>query len=105
MDGLFLEVGGGVGSLNADVNSKASRTDGVGCAQNSDGCPPDVVLREIDQDYNSFGNLGGTGGFFTLQGAYDYQFAPRWVGGAFVDAVVDLAESLSQAIEIMPKPS
>ena len=85
--GFSLGVGGGVGSLNADVNSKASRTDGVGCAPNSNGCPPDVVLREIDQDYNShFGDLGGTGGFFTLQGAYDYQFAPRWVGGAFVDA-------------------
>ena len=24
--------------------------------------------------------------FSPLQGAYDYQFAPRWVGGAFVDA-------------------
>jgi hypothetical protein len=85
--GFSLGVGGGVGSLNSDVNSKASRTDSVGCAPNSDGCPPGVVLREIDQDYNShFGDLGGTGGFFTLQGAYDYQFAPRWVGGAFVDA-------------------
>ena len=85
--GFSLGVGGGIGSLNADVNSKASRTDGVGCAPNSNGCPPDVVLREIDQDYNShLGDLGGTGGFFTLQGAYDYQFAPRWVGGAFVDA-------------------
>ena len=85
--GFSLGVGGGIGSLNADVNSKASRTDGVGCAPNSNGCPPDVDLREIDQDYNShFSDLGGTGGFFTLQGAYDYQFAPRWVGGAFVDA-------------------
>ncbi len=26
------------------------------------------------------------GGFFTAQGAYDYQFAPRWVAGAFLDA-------------------
>ena len=87
MDGFFARSRGGVGSLNADINSKASRTDGVGCAPNSNGCPPGVVLREIDQDYNShFGDLGGTGGFFTLQGAYDYQFAPRWVGGAFVDA-------------------
>jgi hypothetical protein len=72
---------------NALSNSEASRTDGVGCAPNSVGYPPDVVLREIDQRYNSsFSDLGGTGGFFTLQGAYDYQFAPRWVGGAFVDA-------------------
>lgn len=46
-----------------------------------------MVLNEIDQGYNSsFNNLGGTGGFYTVQGAYDYQLAPRWVAGAFVDA-------------------
>ena len=31
-------------------------------------------------------NLAAPAAFFTLQGAYDYQFAPRWVVGAFVDA-------------------
>ena len=51
------------------------------------GLPPGAVLREIDQNYSSsFSDLGGTGGFFTVQGAYDYQFAPRWVVGGFVDA-------------------
>jgi opacity protein-like surface antigen len=86
--GFSLGVGGGVGSLNADVNSKASRTDGIGCVPNTDGCNrPGVVLREIDQNYDSsFSDLGGTGGFFTVQGAYDYQFAPRWVVGAILDA-------------------
>ena len=86
--GVSFGVGGGVGSLNADMNSTASRTDGVGCVPNTDGCNrPGVVLREIDQKFDSsFSDLGGTGGFFTVQGAYDYQFAPRWVVGALVDA-------------------
>ena len=85
--GFSVGVGGGVGFVSADVNAKASRTDGVGCAPNTVGCTPGVVLREVDQNYNSsLSDLGGTGGFFTVQGAYDYQFAPRWVVGAFVDA-------------------
>jgi opacity protein-like surface antigen len=86
--GFSLGVGGGVGSLNTDVNSTASRTDGIGCSPNSAGCNlPEVVLREIDQKFDSsFSDLGGTGGFFTVQGAYDYQIAPRWVVGALVDA-------------------
>ena len=46
-----------------------------------------VVLREINQKFDSsFSDLGGTGGLFTVQGAYDYQIAPRWVVGALVDA-------------------
>ena len=78
--GFSVGVGGGVGFLNSDVNAKASRTDGVGCAAGSVDCPSGTVLREIDQNYSStFSDLGGTGGFFTVQGAYDYQFAPRWV--------------------------
>jgi outer membrane immunogenic protein len=85
--GFFLGVGGGVGSLNADVNAKASRTDSIGCGPNAVGCPPDSALREIDQgSSSSFSDMGGTGGFFTVQGGYDYQFAPRWVAGGFVDA-------------------
>ena len=85
--GFSFGVGGGIKSLNANVNAKASRTDGVGCAPNIVGCPPETVSREIDQAYSSsFDDLGGTGGFATVQGAYDYQFAPRWVAGAFVDA-------------------
>ena len=85
--GFSVGVGGGIGFLNSDVNAKASRTDAVGCAAGSVDCPSGTVLREIDQNYSStFSDLGGTGGFFTVQGAYDYQFAPRWVVGAFVDA-------------------
>ena len=85
--GFSVGVGGGIGFLNSDVNAKASRTDGVGCAAGAVDCPPGTVLRGIDQNYSSsFSDLGGTGGFFTVQGAYDYQFAPRWVVGAFVDA-------------------
>lgn len=85
--GFSVGVGGGIGFLDSNVNAKASRTDGVGCATGSVGCPTGLVLREIDQNYSSsLSELGGTGGFFTIQGAYDYQFAPRWVAGAFVDA-------------------
>ena len=85
--GFSVGVGGGIGFLNSDVNAKASRTDAVGCAAGSVDCPSGTVLREIDQNYSStFSDLGGTGGFFTVQGAYDYQFAPRWVVGGFVDA-------------------
>lgn len=84
--GFSVGAGGGLGFLNSDVNAKASRTDSVGCATGSADCPQGAILREIDQDYSSsFSELGGTGGFFTVQGAYDYQFAPRWVVGAFVD--------------------
>jgi outer membrane immunogenic protein len=44
-------------------------------------------LLDINQNYaSSLSDLGGTGGFFTVQGAYDYQFASRWVAGGFVDA-------------------
>ena len=85
--GFSLGAGGGAGFVNANVNSNASRTDDVGCALNSGGCPSGAVLGEIEQGASSsFNDLGATGGFFTLQGAYDYQFAPRWVTGAFVDA-------------------
>jgi outer membrane immunogenic protein len=85
--GFSVSVGGGVGFLNADVNAKASRTDEIGCSTGSVDCPLGALLREIDQTYSSsLSDLGDTGGFFTVQGAYDYQFAPRWVAGAFVDA-------------------
>ena len=44
-------------------------------------------LLDINQNFASrLSDLGGTGGFFTVQGAYDYQFARRWVVGGFVDA-------------------
>ena len=85
--GFSLGVGGGVGSLNANVGANASRTDDVGCVGDTRDCTSGAVLREIEQgSSSSFKDLGATGGFFTLQGAYDYQFAPRWVAGAFVDA-------------------
>ena len=50
---------------------------------------PDVkrTLLDVTQSTTSnISDLSDTGGFFTVQGAYDYQFAPRWVAGAFVDA-------------------
>lgn len=85
--GFSVGVGGGIGFLSSDGNATASRSDRIGCASNSEGCPAGVVLRQIDQSYSSnFSDLAGTGGFFTVQGAYDYQFASRWVAGGFVDA-------------------
>ena len=85
--GFSLGVGGGIGILNANLNQSASRTDGVGCGTNSRDCPQGVILRGADQGSNSRSNdLSGTGGLFTLQGAYDYQFAPHWLVGGFVDA-------------------
>jgi outer membrane immunogenic protein len=82
--GFSVGVGGGVGTLNADMNSRAARTDTIGLNI------LDIVnvdLLDINQDYSSnLSDLGGTGGFFTVQGAYDYQFASRWVAGGFVDA-------------------
>ena len=77
--GFSLGVGGGAGFLNANVDASASRSYRVGCAGDTRDCTSGVVLRDIEQESSSsFSDLGATGGFFTLQGAYDYQFAPRW---------------------------
>ena len=85
--GFSVGVGGGVGILSADVNSSAARADTIGICDLSGGCDPSLDLLVIDQSYASkLGDLSGTGGFVTVQGAFDYQFAPRWVAGAFVDA-------------------
>ena len=44
-------------------------------------------LLDINQSVTSnINDLADTGGFFTAQAAYDYQFASRWVAGVFVDA-------------------
>jgi opacity protein-like surface antigen len=104
--GFSVGVGGGIAFMDADVNGKASRTDTVGeCSSKMihfEGqplppdafidapCDPEEKMRSIlDLSQTSTFNindLSDTGGFFTVQGAYDYQFAPRWVVGAFVDA-------------------
>ena len=105
--GFSLGVGGGIAFLDADVNSKASRRDEVGqCVSetihfdsrdevNSNDfidvpCDPAFAINPIlDLTQSAVFNiddLSDTGGFVTVQGAYDYQFAPRWVAGVFVDA-------------------
>jgi outer membrane immunogenic protein len=84
--GFSVGVGGGVGTLNADMKSQAARTDTIGLCFLDCGLVSLDIL-DINQDYaSSLSDLGGTGGFFTVQGAYDYQFATRWVAGGFVDA-------------------
>lgn len=85
--GFSVGVGGGVGFLDSNINANGSRSDQVGCATGLGGCTAGLVVREIDQNFSSsFSELGDAAGFFTLQGAYDYQFANRWVAGGFVDA-------------------
>jgi opacity protein-like surface antigen len=102
--GFSLGVGGGVAFLDADVNARASRRDEVGecrtVAIPSDNpedfidlpCDPEdpfpiTTLLSVDQITRAhIDDLDDTGGFITVQGAYDYQFAPRWVAGVFVDA-------------------
>jgi outer membrane immunogenic protein len=87
--GFSAGLGGGIGILSADSSSKASRRDTIGiCETDGDNCNGlSIDLLNIDQNYTSnLGDLSDTGGFFTVQGAYDYQFAPRWVVGGFVDA-------------------
>jgi outer membrane immunogenic protein len=84
--GFSAGIGGGVGTLNADMKSQAARTDTIGlCIESCESFSLDLF--SINQSYtSSLSDLGGTGGFFTVQGAYDYQFASRWVAGGFVDA-------------------
>ena len=99
--GFSVGIGGGIGILNADTRSKASRRDTIGiCETDGDDCNGlSIDLLNIDQSYTSnLGDLSDTGGFFTVQGAYDYQFAPRWVVGGFVDADwSDIKASSTQA--------
>ena len=99
--GFSVGLGGGVGILNADMSSKASRTDTIGiCETDGSDCNGlSIDILDIDQSYTSnLGDLSDTGGFFTVQGAYDYQFAPRWVVGGFVDADwSDIKASSTQA--------
>jgi hypothetical protein len=109
--GFSLGVGGGVAFMDADVNSKASRSDEVGscwstpidvssgpspgredfidrpCDPSSPFGPPFLTqILDLSQRTTFIDDLSDTGGFFTVQAAYDYQFAARWVLGAFVDA-------------------
>jgi outer membrane immunogenic protein len=93
--GFSFGVGGGVGFLDADVSAKGSRTDTFGsCGAvivpsplSTPPCPDKTPFFDLNQSVTSnLDDLGDTGGFFTVQAAYDYQFAQRWVAGVFVDA-------------------
>lgn len=92
--GFSFALGGGLGILTADVNARASRDDTFGT------CDPDGILPAcgvftpftdpsafISQSHQlNTQDLSDDGLFGTIQLAYDYQFASRWVGGLFVDA-------------------
>jgi opacity protein-like surface antigen len=88
--GFSVGIGGGVGFLSADTRASGSRTDTFGACElaSPSSCGGQSLdLREIDQRFSSSSNDNGdAGGFFTVQAAYDYQFAPRLVAGGFIDA-------------------
>src|SRR5262245_11535563 len=96
--GFSFALGGGLGILTADVNARASRDDTFGRCPNANAtggpdCPgplgfvpldPSVFISQSHQ--LNVQDLSDEGIFGTIQAAYDWQFAPRWVGGLFVDA-------------------
>ena len=96
--GFYVGGGGGVGFLNTDLNSSASRLDEIGfckvkktdkerkeCEKDEKGKKFEPFLSLLQSQAANF-NLGDEGFFGTVQLGYDKQFAPRWVVGAFVDA-------------------
>jgi len=91
--GFSFAAGGGLGILTADVNGRASRDDRFCVEDGGNGngeCLPSFVPDPnvfISQSHQlNVQDLSGDGIFGTIQAAYDWQFAPRWVGGLFVDA-------------------
>jgi opacity protein-like surface antigen len=96
--GFYVGGGGGIGILNTDLNSSASRTDDIGfckvkksdkdrkeCEEKENGKKFAPFLSILQSQTSSF-DLGDEGFFGTVQLGYDKQFAPRWVIGGFVDA-------------------
>jgi opacity protein-like surface antigen len=96
--GFYVGGGGGVGFLNTDLSSSASRLDEIGfckvkktdkekkeCEKDEKGKKFEPFLSLLQSQAASF-DLGDEGFFGTVQLGYDKQFAPRWVVGAFVDA-------------------
>jgi len=95
--GFSFAAGGGLGILTADVNARASRFDEPGfCTPPVGGALPACEVFTpvpvaspifISQNHQlNVQDLSDEGPFGTIQLAYDYQFASRWVGGLFVDA-------------------
>ena len=109
--GFSVGVGGGAAFLNADVNTKAVRVDELGRCFSRTAPEPDEAIAtgrcdlsspfgselpfgfgptgpfiEVNQHNQYLDNLRDTSGLFTVQGNYDYQFAPRWLAGIFLDA-------------------
>jgi opacity protein-like surface antigen len=85
--GFSIGLGGGFESLDANVRTNASRTDSVTLCDLTACDSMRIDVLDFTQSYNSKkSSISDQGSFFTVQGAYDYQFAPRWLAGAFVDA-------------------
>src|SRR5581483_7338939 len=62
--GFYLGLGGGYGSFDIDSRTLVDATGGV---------------------ISDNGTVGGRGWFGTVQGGFDYQFAPNWLAGVFAD--------------------
>jgi outer membrane immunogenic protein len=91
--GASLAVGGGVGFMTAKVKGNASRTDTFGECLDNVQDPCDFVPFDgedatfISQFYQlNVSDLSADGIFGTIQAAYDWQVAPQWVLGVFIDA-------------------
>ena len=101
-----MAAGGGVAFISPHINSSNSRTDKVGKCRSETieaqdffvqldsffdaPCDPTksaTPLLDLTEGASSNNiSLDEMGGFFTVRGAYDYQFAPSWVAGAFLDS-------------------
>ena len=95
--GFYVGGGGGIGFLNTELNSSASRSDEISlCKVKKDDKEKKECEKENDKKFAPFltllqsqtssFDLGDEGFFGTVQLGYDKQFAPRWVIGGFVDA-------------------
>ena len=103
--GFSVAAGGGAALISPQINSSDSRTDKVGTCRSGTveqedfsvhldnffdvPCDPPgsaTPVLDLSEKASSRTDFDEMGGFFTAQGAYDYQFAPRWVAGAFLDA-------------------
>jgi outer membrane immunogenic protein len=115
--GFYVGGGGGIGFLNTELSSSASRSDEIGfckvkksdkekkeCEEHKDKkfAPFATLLQSQTSNFD----LGDEGFFGTVQLGYDKQFAPRWVIGGFVDAdwysdlEADSHQSSSTALKI-----
>jgi outer membrane immunogenic protein len=96
--GFYVGGGGGIGFLNTEMNSSASRSDALSICKvkKDDKEKKECEKKEHDKKFPPFLTLlqsqaasfdvGDEGFFGTVQLGYDKQLGQRWVIGGFVDA-------------------